>query len=58
VLVDVCDQCKIADFGLSREIEDSTYYQSSLDTAKLPLRWSAIEALKQQRFSEKSDVWA
>lgn len=49
--------CKISDFGMSREVgDDKEYYRSS--SKIVPVRWTAIEALEDQRFSEASDVWA
>ena len=58
VLVDSADRPKIADFGLSRDLEDAEYYRMSDATAKLPLRWSAPETIQVQRFGEASDVWS
>lgn len=58
VLVDIADRPKVADFGLSREVLDAAYYRSVDENQKLPLRWTAPEACREQRFSEKSDVWA
>ena len=51
-------RCKIADFGLAREAAgtDETYYRSK--NGQLPVRWSAPEALDEQRFTEKTDVWS
>ena len=47
---------KIADFGLSRETHDKQYYVSR--GGALPIRWTAPEALEQNKFSEQSDIWA
>ncbi|EGD73799.1 TK/RTKC protein kinase [Salpingoeca rosetta] len=50
-------RCKISDFGLAREIEeDDTYYKSR--GGQLPVRWTAIEALEERKFNEKTDVWS
>ena len=49
--------CRIADFGMSRELNsDSEYYTSS--GGRIPLRWTAPEAVFYQKYSEKSDVWS
>ena len=49
--------CRIADFGMSRELlSDSEYYTSS--GGRVPLRWTAPEAVFYQKYSEKSDVWS
>ena len=58
VLVDSSDRAKVADFGLSRDLEASEYYTMSDSNGKLPLRWAAPETITRQRFSEKSDVWS
>ncbi|EGD73426.1 TK/RTKC protein kinase [Salpingoeca rosetta] len=50
-------RCKISDFGLAREMEeDDTYYKSR--GGQLPVRWTAIEALEERKFNEKTDVWS
>ncbi|CAD6991815.1 unnamed protein product [Ceratitis capitata] len=43
---------KVSDFGLARE---ECY---NLDVGKLPIKWTAPEALKNGRFSNKSDMWS
>ena len=49
--------CRIAYFGMSRELNsDSDYYTSS--GGRIPLRWTAPEAVFYQKYSEKSDVWS
>lgn len=46
--------CKIADFGLSRNIEN--IYESK--GGPLPVRWTAPEAITNLKFSHASDVWS
>ena len=59
VLVDVKDEVKIADFGLSRDTaESSDYYTSTNATSRMPLRWMAPEVFQSMRYGEGSDVWA
>ena len=49
--------CKISDFGLARHaIENDEYYTSS--GGKIPLKWTAPEAIFYKKYSEKSDVWS
>ena len=52
--------CKVADFGLSRQVqtEDNTgdYYRSS--SGIIPVRWTAPEGISSQKFSTASDIWS
>eukprot|EP00040_Diaphanoeca_grandis_P002476 m.21822 g.21822 ORF g.21822 m.21822 type:complete len:2077 (-) comp13566_c0_seq1:50-6280(-) len=56
VLVDNNDDCKVADFGLSRDTEDQEYYVAK--AGKVPIRWTSVEALVKRKFGQPSDVWA
>ncbi len=49
---------KIADFGLSREVNHSDYYRIGSAAAVLPVRWMPPEALLYGKFTVKSDVWS
>ncbi|XP_052804120.1 hepatocyte growth factor receptor-like isoform X2 [Mya arenaria] len=51
-------QVKVADFGLSRDIYESTYYATQAKGAQLPVKWMAIESLSSGVFNEKTDVWS
>ncbi|XP_032311105.1 macrophage colony-stimulating factor 1 receptor 1 isoform X2 [Drosophila ananassae] len=53
VLIDSNKTLKISDFGLSRH---GIY--TNTKTRKLPLRWLSIEAIRDNVYSSKSDVWA
>ncbi|XP_045717334.1 focal adhesion kinase 1 isoform X4 [Phyllostomus hastatus] len=55
VLVSSSDCVKLGDFGLSRYMEDSTYYKAS--KGKLPIKWMAPESINFRRFTSASDVW-
>ncbi|KAF3690914.1 Megakaryocyte-associated tyrosine-protein kinase [Channa argus] len=52
VLVSDDHVAKVSDFGLTKL--DSKVS----DKAKLPIKWTAPEALKKEKFSTKSDVWS
>jgi serine/threonine protein kinase len=49
-------QCKIADFGMSRDLEGAYYYRSK--GGRIPLKWTAPEAILYRKYSTKSDVWS
>ncbi|XP_063921755.1 receptor-type tyrosine-protein kinase FLT3-like isoform X3 [Zophobas morio] len=53
ILVNEYKTLKISDFGLSRS---GTYVNHR--TKKLPLRWMAIEAIVEQKYDSKTDVWS
>lgn len=46
---------KLGDFGLSRWINDQSYYKAS--PGKLPIKWMAPESINYRRFTTASDVW-
>ncbi|KAM8986013.1 LOW QUALITY PROTEIN: ephrin type-B receptor 4-like [Ara ararauna] len=61
VLVDAQLVCKVSDFGLSRAMDpegsaDPTY-TSSLG-GKIPIRWTAPEAIAFRKFTSASDAWS
>ena len=47
---------KVADFGLSRDIYERDYYSAKDKTAKLPVRWMALECLERNIYNTKTDV--
>nr|XP_019957551.1 PREDICTED: focal adhesion kinase 1 isoform X4 [Paralichthys olivaceus] len=55
VLVSSVDCVMLGDFGLSRYMEDSSYYKAS--KGKLPIKWMAPESINFRRFTSASDVW-
>ncbi|KAG8301649.1 putative serine/threonine protein phosphatase [Homalodisca vitripennis] len=55
VLVSSHTCVKLADFGLSRWVEDQSFYQAS--KGKLPIKWMSPESINFRRFTTASDVW-
>eukprot|EP00045_Choanoeca_perplexa_P005688 m.47814 g.47814 ORF g.47814 m.47814 type:complete len:704 (+) comp13246_c0_seq1:68-2179(+) len=47
--------CRVSDFGLSKEI-DGEYYLAK--AGKIPIRWTALEALFAGKYTTSSDVWS
>ncbi|KAK7475938.1 hypothetical protein BaRGS_00032827 [Batillaria attramentaria] len=59
ILVNEILVCKVADFGLSREIEsDTTEGAYTTKGGKIPVRWTAPEAIAYRKFTSASDVWS
>ncbi|XP_033097790.1 ephrin type-B receptor 1-B-like [Anneissia japonica] len=56
ILVDQCLVCRVADFGLSRIKEEGMYESSG--GGKIPVRWTAPEAITYKKFTSSSDVWS
>ena len=52
----VSQSLQIADFGLSRDLSDENYYISH--GGKVPVKWTAPEALDYRKYSTASDVWS
>eukprot|EP00106_Octopus_bimaculoides_P022655 XP_014790097.1 PREDICTED: proto-oncogene tyrosine-protein kinase receptor Ret-like isoform X1 [Octopus bimaculoides] len=57
VLLDCGKVVKVCDFGLSRDIYKDNQYQK-LTNGKLPIKWMAIESLRDRIFTTQSDVWS
>ncbi len=55
VYLDDHNTIKVSDFGLARG-QDGAYARTM--TGRLPLRWMALEALTDNKFTTQSDVWA
>ena len=47
---------QIADFGMSRDLADENYYVSQ--GGKIPVKWTAPEAINYKKYSAASDVWS
>ncbi|XP_028393816.1 ephrin type-A receptor 4-like isoform X2 [Dendronephthya gigantea] len=60
ILVNDVLLCKVADFGLSRELEtaDSSRGEYCTTGGKIPVRWTAPESIHYRKFSTASDVWS
>uniref|UniRef100_A0A8C7ZCS1 Ephrin type-A receptor 7 n=1 Tax=Oryzias sinensis TaxID=183150 RepID=A0A8C7ZCS1_9TELE len=50
--------CKVSDFGLSRVLEDDPDAAYTTSGGKIPIRWTAPEAIAYRKFSSSSDVWS
>ena len=51
-------QCKVADFGLSRNTAGKDYYRRNAASAPIPVRWMALETLKFDISTVSSDCWS
>ncbi|XP_045569971.1 ephrin type-A receptor 4a, partial [Salmo salar] len=58
ILVDEGLVCKVSDFGLSRVLEDHPEPAYNTMGGKIPIRWTAPEAITYRKFSSASDVWS
>lgn len=56
VLVNELNVVKVADFGLARVVKGSDYEARA--GARFPIKWTAPEAIRFNRFSTESDVWS
>ncbi|XP_038626869.1 megakaryocyte-associated tyrosine-protein kinase isoform X1 [Tachyglossus aculeatus] len=52
ILISEENVAKVSDFGLAKAD------RKGLDVTRLPVKWTAPEALKHKKFSSKSDVWS
>uniref|UniRef100_A0A671P4P6 Ephrin type-A receptor 7 n=1 Tax=Sinocyclocheilus anshuiensis TaxID=1608454 RepID=A0A671P4P6_9TELE len=50
--------CKVSDFGLSRVIDDDPEAVYTTTGGKIPVRWTAMEAIQYRKFTSASDVWS
>ncbi len=57
VLVQSPERVKITDFGLARllDINEDEY---KAEGGRMPIKWLALECIRQRVFTHKSDVWA
>ncbi|KAK1157237.1 ephrin type-A receptor 2-like [Acipenser oxyrinchus oxyrinchus] len=58
ILVNSQLECKVSDFGLSRVLEDEPEGTYTTSGGKIPIRWTAPEAIAYRKFTSASDVWS
>ncbi|KAM9709734.1 ephrin type-A receptor 6-like [Menidia menidia] len=58
ILVNANLVCKVSDFGLSRVLEDDPEAAYTTTGGKIPIRWTAPEAIAYRKFSSASDAWS
>uniref|UniRef100_A0A667WW25 Ephrin type-A receptor 6 n=1 Tax=Myripristis murdjan TaxID=586833 RepID=A0A667WW25_9TELE len=58
ILVDGNLVCKVSDFGMSRVLEDDPEAAYTATGGKIPIRWTAPEAIAYGKFSSASDTWS
>ncbi|XP_067030320.1 fibroblast growth factor receptor 3-like isoform X2 [Acropora muricata] len=57
VLVGERETCKITDFGMARDVQEENIYERKTK-GRLPVKWTAFEALLYGQYTTKSDVWS
>lgn len=57
VLVGEHNKIKVGDFGLARVLEKNDMYTAK-EGAKIPIKWTAPEAVNYNKFTVKSDIWS
>ncbi|XP_068685571.1 fibroblast growth factor receptor 1-like isoform X2 [Montipora foliosa] len=57
VLVGERETCKVTDFGMARDVHQENIYERKTK-GRLPVKWTAYEALMFRTYTTKSDVWS
>ncbi|XP_068732591.1 tyrosine-protein kinase receptor Tie-1-like isoform X1 [Montipora capricornis] len=57
VLVGEGEKCKVTDFGMARNVEQDDIYTRK-SRGRLPVKWTAYEALLYRVYTTQSDVWS
>ncbi|XP_022809178.1 proto-oncogene tyrosine-protein kinase receptor Ret-like isoform X6 [Stylophora pistillata] len=57
VLVGQKETCKVKDFGMARDVQLENIYERKTK-GRLPVKWTAYEALLYGTYTTKSDVWS
>ena len=58
VLVGEHNKIKVGDFGLARVLDNENDMYTAKEGAKIPIKWTAPEAVNYNKFTVKSDVWS
>ena len=57
ILLEYMLPLQISDFGMTREVESEMYYKLGKGT-KIPVKWTAPEAILFKKYTTKSDIWS
>ncbi|XP_015771103.1 PREDICTED: hemicentin-1-like isoform X6 [Acropora digitifera] len=57
ILVGEGKKCKVTDFGMARNVQMENVYEKKTK-GRIPVKWTAYEALTRGRYTTKSDVWS
>ncbi|PFX14301.1 Tyrosine kinase receptor Cad96Ca [Stylophora pistillata] len=57
VLVGLNETCKVTDFGMAKDVQQENIYERKTK-GRLPVKWTAYEALLYGTYTTKSDVWS
>lgn len=57
MLVGENEICKVTDFGMARGVQQENVYEKKTK-GRLPVKWTAYEALLYGTYTTKSDVWS
>lgn len=57
VLVFEHNVVKLSDFGLARRVDDKHEYYK-VTSGRLPVRWMALESIRDRHYTQKTDVWS
>lgn len=58
ILVDISGNCKLADFGASKQIEELATLESGFKSVKGTPYWMAPEIIKQSGHGRQADIWS
>lgn len=58
ILIKSHDHIVITDFGLAKMLDSSEKAYFAKKNSLLPIKWMAIESIREREFTHKSDVWS